>query len=339
MLLLNHSSGFGLPSSTFALGGALDVADVFSTDLWTGNGTSQTITNGVDLSGEGGMVWIKYRDVADNHFVHDTEMGVNQRLLTNSTLAEGTSSSSLTAFNSDGFDIGSSGGHNTNLGTYVGWTFRKAAGFFDIVTYTGNATNRTISHNLGATPGLIIVKCTSQAGRGWPAYHRSNTANPETDYMLLNATQGTNDSNLYWNDTAPTDTVFSLGTEGEVNASSQTFVAYLFSHDADGIIQCGSYTGNGSATGPTVSLGWEPQWLMIKQSSAAAESWNIWDSARSVSNDRDDVLRADSSAAESVNNSARAIEFSATGFQPKTSNGAVNTSSETYIYMAIKAES
>jgi hypothetical protein len=121
-----------------------------------------------------------------------------------------------------------------------------------VVTYTGTGVNRTVSHNLGSVPGCIIVKRTDTTG-DWQVYHRANTANPETDYLVLNSTAATADSNTRWNDTAPTDAVFSLGTEATVNASGGTYVAYLFAHDAGGfgddgeqnVISCGSLYWNG----------------------------------------------------------------------------------------------
>ena len=250
MLRLNTLSGFGA-----AAAGGLDVADVFSTDLYTGNGaTGQSITNGIDLSGEGGLVWLKNRDSPNSHALYDTERGDHHLLASDTSAAEvDVDPDGVTSFNSDGYSITGTGGSYGNRDTndHVGWTFRKAAGFFDVVTYTGNVTNRAISHNLGSEPGMIIVKNTADA-ENWIVYHRSNTGAPETDYLLLDATNATADDSGVWNDTAPTSTEFTVGTYESVNGSSDTMVAYLFGHDPDGIIQCGSYTGNGSSSGPSI---------------------------------------------------------------------------------------
>jgi hypothetical protein len=132
---------------------AVDVADVFSTDLYTGNGSTQSITNGVDLSGDGGLAWIKGRSGATDHQLFDTERGATKELISNSTAAEATDADTLTSFNSDGFSIGADSNVNTNTATYVGWSFRKAPKFFDVVTYTGTGSARTVAHNLGSVPG------------------------------------------------------------------------------------------------------------------------------------------------------------------------------------------
>ena len=146
-------------------GEALNVEDVFSTYLYTGNSSTQTITNGIDLAGEGGLVWIKDRSSASNyHSLNDTERGTTKYLSSNRTDAEGTGD--LTAFNSNGFDVRyqQTGYINESGGNLASWTFRKAPKFFDVVTYTGDGNdNRTVSHNLGSTPGMVIVKRTSGA--------------------------------------------------------------------------------------------------------------------------------------------------------------------------------
>lgn len=318
--------------------GALDIADAFSTDLYTGNGSTQTITNGVNLAGEGGLVWIKGRSGATDHQLFDTERGATKQLRANSTDAEATDADALTAFNLGGFSIGADAKVNTNTATYAAWTFRQAPKLFDVVTYTGDGVaGRTIAHNLGIEPGMIVVKRRNTTG-GWPVYHRSNTAAPETDYLLLNDTAATADLSTYWNDTAPTNSLFTVGSNSDVNASGGTYVAYLFAHDtaADGFIQCGSYTGNGSATGPVINLGWEPQWLLIKRSDSAG-NWIIYDNARDTTNPRTAILLVASSSAE-INSTEYSYDFTSTGFQVKTSGILFNASGGSYIYVAIRAE-
>jgi hypothetical protein len=214
------------------------IEDVFSTYLYTGNGSTQTITNGIDLDGEGGLVWIKMRATAGyEHILTDTARGAQRYLSSDNTLGQQTGTNDLTAFTSTGFSLGTSSRVNRSVAsenTFASWTFRKAPKFFDVVTYTGTGANRTVAHNLGSVPGCIIVKRTNTSG-DWQVYHRANTANPETDYLVLNSTAATVDSNTRWNDTQPTDAVFSLGTEATVNASGGTYVAYLFAHDAVGL--------------------------------------------------------------------------------------------------------
>jgi hypothetical protein len=228
----------------------LDITDVFSTYLYKGNGSTQTITNDIDLSGEGGLVWTKGRSLATSHFFIDTERGATQTLYCPSTAVAGVIQS-VTAFNSNGFSVGTDGNVNSNGYDFSSWTFRKAPKFFDIVTYSGDSVaGRTVSHNLGSVPGMMIVKVTSGVSGGFSVYHRSNTAEPATERLFLNNTVITSDNNNYWNDTAPTSTEFTLGAGGDTNNSGSTYVAYLFAHnDGDGgfgpagdqdIIKCGS---------------------------------------------------------------------------------------------------
>jgi hypothetical protein len=320
------------------VGGGIDIADAFSTDLYTGTGAAQTITNGIDLSGEGGLVWIKDRNSgAKGHALFDTERGVNRKLQSQSTTNGGLIANQLTAFNANGFDIGTSGDINSSGTTFASWTFRKAPKFFDVVTYTGTGSATTVAQDLGQEVGVLIVKRTDTIG-GWAVYHRANTAAPETDHLSLNLNNATADDATYWNDTAPTDSVFTVGTNAAVNASGGTYVAYIFAHDdaASGVIQCGSYTGNGSATGPVITLGWEPQWLMVKRTNTT-DNWIMYDNQRSPANPLNDGLFPNLSSAE-FTTAAIDVDFNATGFQLKGAGGLINGSGQTYIYMAIRAE-
>ena len=252
------------------------IEDVFSTYLYTGNGSSQTITNGIDLAGKGGLVWIKDRgNNGASHWLTDTQIGRASYLSTNNTNAALTDISpgyAVSSFNSAGFSLGPSSGAsvNTNGWNYASWTFREQAKFFDVVTWTGNGSNRTIAHNLGSVPGCIIVKRTDSASN-WSVYHRGFSS-PSTQYGILNNYLGTPTTDTtFWNSTAPTSTVFSVGTNAAVNDSGGTYVAYLFAHNAggfgasgsDNVISCGSFTTDGSGNA-TVNLGYEPQWVMIK---------------------------------------------------------------------------
>ena len=324
----------------------LYVDDVFSTWLYTGNGSTQTITNGIDLDGKGGLTWFKSRSAATDHQLFDTVRGATKELISNSTAAEATDADTLTAFNANGFSLGADANINTSSATYASWTFRKAPKFFDVVTYTGTGSNRTIAHDLGVAPGMIIVKRTDTTG-DWQVYHRANTANPETDYLVLNSTAATADSDTRWNDTLPTSAVFTVGTDATVNASGGTYVAYLFAHEAGGfgddgtedIISCGSYIGNGSPTGPVVDLGWEPQYILIKRANNDTGYWYIWDTMRGmVVGNGDKELAADSSNAEGVffGAGAQSLDPTATGFQIKSGGTQLNTGGTTYIYIAIR---
>lgn len=281
---LQETSG---ASSYDAFGGGaaavpIYIEDVFSTFLYTGNGATRTITNGIDLSGRGGLVWLKVRSSSANHFLFDTARGVLNEINSNTTDAQASLANSLTAFNATGFTLGGATGINQNTVTMASWTFREQSKFFDVVTYTGDGANRTIAHNLGSVPGCIMVKRTDTTA-AWAVYHRS-LAN--TQYMVLNTTAAAATGATWWNSTTPTSTEFSLGTDTTVNASGGTYVAYLFAHDAggfgltgaDNVISCGSFTTNGSGNA-SVTLGYEPQWLMYKRSSGT-DNWTIVDNMR-----------------------------------------------------------
>ena len=297
-------------------------------------------------TGEGGLVWIKRRNGVENNDLYDTVRGATKDLRTNATSAQGTESNGLQEFNSNGFTVGGDGLVGVNGGEYVSWTFRKAPKFFDVVTYTGNSTeNRKISHNLGCEVGMILVKRTSSS-RDWVVYHRGNTAAPETDVLYLNLTDATTDLGSVWYDTAPTSTEFTLGDQIGVNANGETYVAYLFAHnnsdggfgpDADqDVIKCGSYTGNGSTSGPEINLGFEPQFLMIKKYSGGTGAWEVVDIMRGFPVDTagDRVIRWNSSGSE--NTSLPVGKPTATGFQITTDEAHVNQSGHGYIYMAIR---
>jgi len=319
---------------------AVYVEDVFSTWLYTGTGSTQTITNGIDLSGKGGMVWCKGRDAAIWNHITDTARGAAYTLYTNSTDASVGPNSNISSFNSNGFTLGPSGSSiNQNGNTYASWTFRKQAKFFDVVTYTGTGVARTISHNLGSVPGCIIVKSTSQSDN-WKVYHRSLTSNAY--YILLDSTAAQSNAVDLWNSTTPTSTEFSIGSSGNINTNGATYVAYLFAHNAggfgtagtDSVISCGSYTGNGSTSGPTVTLGWEPQWLLVKNASASGDDWILVDNMRGFPVTGNTAYLNPNNAFSESN--FPLVSPTATGFQPRTTDSGYNGSGATYIYIAIR---
>jgi hypothetical protein len=317
------------------------VDDVFSTWLYTGTGASQTITNGIDLAGEGGLVWLKERSASDIHNLYDTNRGATYLLSSDSAGNQNIVANSLTSFNANGFTLGDYVRANESSQTYVSWTFRKAPKFFDVVTYTGTGSARTVAHNLGSVPGMMIVKRTNTTGN-WQVYHRSGDA--EFAYLVLNNSAQSQVSSTRWNDTAPTASVFSLGTDATVNASGGTYVAYLFAHDAGGFgesgtdnaVSCGSYAGNGSSTGTVVNLGYEPQWLLIKRSGGLDADWVVFDNMRGVATGGNDALLYPNLSSAEV--SSNLISFTATGFQLTSTDSIVNASSVTpnYIYLAIR---
>jgi hypothetical protein len=316
------------------------IEDVFSTYLYTGTGANQTITNGIDLSTKGGMVWIKGRNSATSNTLWDTARGANKLLSSNQTWGDSvvTCTDSLNSFNANGFSLGpdtSTLWVNDNTNTYASWTFREQAKFFDVVTYTGTGATQTIAHNLGSVPGSIIVKATSGGATNWAVYHRSLGG---TGALLLNSTSDTLVAPDFWNDTDPTSTVFTVKSSSATNSNGVSYVAYLFAHNAggfgltgtDNVISCGSYTTDGS--NPTsVTLGYEPQWLLVKDA-ANSSDWYLIDNMRGFAVTGTNWLKANTSASETTY-SPSAITPTATGF---IDNAQLFVASSSIIYIAIR---
>jgi hypothetical protein len=318
------------------------VEDVFSTYLYTGSGSTQTINNGIDLSGKGGLVWIKTRNFAVSNIVADTERGADRLLFTNLTSASSdyTSKNGITAFNSDGFSLGSDtdGLVNYSGATYASWTFRKQPKFFDIVTFTSSSSGgATFNHFLDAIPGFVVIKSLSSVST-WRVYHRSLSGSGANQYMDLNSTAAASNFTGVW----PSATSTSFTAADGILNNSQTYVAYLFAHDAggfgltgtDNVISCGSYVGTG-ATGNNVTLGYEPQWLMIK-AAERAQDWFMFDNMRGMAatGGTQEYLLANTS--EAAGSGAFGINPTATGFGVNTAGTSFNASGETYIYIAIR---
>lgn len=323
-----------------ASGTATFVEDVFSTWLYAGNGSTQTITNGIDLSGKGGLVWQKNRTSGStNNILIDTARGNDNAIFSNSVSSTSSGYSAvLTSFNSNGFSLSNTYSIlNVSGQNYASWTFREQPKFFDIVTYTGNGANRTIAHNLGSAPGCMIVKRTDVSSN-WQVYHNGLTSAAYS--IQLNLTNAQASATTVWNSTAPTSSVFSLGTDATVNASGGTYVAYLFAHNAggfgatgtDNVISCGSFTTSSSGV-IDVNLGYEPQYILYKSSSDAT-NWNIIDSMRGLNVTQGVNLYADASAAEST--SPYPVQPTATGFKAGPTPLSPLVYSSTYIYIAIR---
>jgi hypothetical protein len=320
-------------------GAALDITDVFSTYLYEGNGSTQTITNGIDLGGKGGAILTKRRDSTSGSgpWFNDTERGITKYISTPLTDTGGDSTASISAATSTGYTLGGAfSGWNNSAGEYVSWTFRKAPKFFDVVTYTGTGTAQTIAHNLRTTVGWLLIKRTDSTG-SWFNYHHGLSKTGDPQALILNETGTAFTANAsLWNLTYPTSTHFTVGDNSSVNASGATYVAYLFAHnDGDGefgpdgdqdIIKCGVFTD--SASGGVVDLGWEPQWVLVKNAEYSGH-WFLLDNMRgyTVSGINDNYLLASTSGVEAT------YDFGAitsTGFTYK--NDAVGEN----IYIAIR---
>ena len=303
----------------------------FQTVLWTGNAsTGLAVTLDGDEDMQPDLVWIKYRGV-ENSPVNDSARGVQKYFYSNEDNAEGTESDGLTAFSSNGFTVGSDTGWNYSGGSGMcAWCWKESAtAGFDMVLYTGNATGRTISHSLSAVPHLMLIKNRSATG-DWMVYHHKNTSAPETDYLYLNLNSATQDSAIHFNDTAPTSSVFSVGTGGYTNGNTNNIIAYLFS-EKQGYSKFGSYTGNGNADGPFIYTGFRPAWIMVKRTDTT-NYWTILDNKRDTYNPVEHMLWPNVTDAE--DDGTDRFDFCSNGFKCVNDGSAFNTSGGTYIYAA-----
>jgi hypothetical protein len=332
-------------------GGGEYIDNIFSTYIYSGTGSNRTINNGIDLLGEGGLVWTKSRNSQYEHGFIDTLRGSSKVVRSPDQGGQLTDATIVTSFNNNGFSLGSDQNYglaNYTVGSgvdYSSWSFRKQPGFFDVVTYNGNSNtldsgeSQSIAHSLGSTPGLILVKKTS-GSQPWAVYHRSLG---NTKSLFLNSGEGAETLQRYWNNTSPTSTHFTVGSSAHVNRTGQSYVAYIFAHNDqqfgvggnNEVIKCDQYTGNGSTNGPVINLGWEPQWVLIKRSSGI-EDWILLDCMRGLATDMNDPdLRPNTNAAEAQ--AARNwMDVSATGFQLKSNPAHSNANGDTYVYMAIR---
>jgi hypothetical protein len=297
---------------------------------YTGTGASNSISS---LGFSPDLVWIKNRGTTTDHAIYDTTRGTQAQLSSNTTGDEATSSTGLTSFDVNGFTIGTSTLVNTSGTQYVAWSWDESvqAGM-DIVSYTGNGANRTIAHNLGVAPKMIIVKArtTASTDQGWPVWH---TSIANTTYLTLSTTSATATGTDYWNSTSPTSSVFSLGTSVAVNANNDTYISYLFA-EIEGYSKFGSYTGNGSSDGPFVWCGFRPRWVMIKRTDVSTENWMIKDSERGLTNPTQNNLYSNLSNAEQTTGTDRYIDFISNGIKIRATNIGVNEVNGTYIFAA-----
>jgi|TARA_Y100000033_G_scaffold40327_1_gene40309 hypothetical protein len=320
-------------------GSSLDMSTLYATKVYTGNGSTQSINNGLDLTTGEALVLIKRlteNDVQTDPTVFDTVQGANKHHNTNRGNGLETTTDRLTSFNNNGFSLGSAEEINRSGKQLVSHTFKSEPTFFDIVSYTGNGTiGRTVSHNLGAEPGCIIWKNAGSLGFGWTVYHTGMGTNASA---VLESDAAATSS--VTNNTAPTSTQFTLSNSSRNNRNGDPIIAYLFAKDTANVIKCDSYTGNG--TSQSINLGFEPQWLMIKETTDTGP-WQVYDNVRTFdmsagnglpAGSRHSYIALNSSAAQVA--AATAVHFTSTGFDLGDSSRA-NTNSQNYIYVAIAA--
>ena len=333
-----------------------DGSEYFTTTLYTGNESTNAITNSANAGDfQPDWVWLKSRNSATHHRLYDSSRGALKNILSSAANTEATTANSLTSFDSNGFTLGSDDNSNQNTKTFVAWQWKANGGTtssngdgnitstvqanttagFSIVLFTGNATaGQTVGHGLGVKPEIIFAKNRSN-GNNWNVYAEpvDNTGN---NYLSLNGTVGKESDFNMWNDTAPTSSVITLGDRNETNGSSHNMVFYCF-HSVKGYSKIGSYTGNGNADGTFVYTGFKPAWIMLKRTDSS-NNWNIFDSKRDVDNQVGNVLYANLTSAEEADAShSSANDFLSNGFKLKETGNAVNGSGATYIYMAFAA--
>jgi len=323
-------------------------SDFFNALLWSGNGSDNRVISGVGFQPD--WIWWKQRTGTNGHGVIDAvrgTSGTNYTLATNNTSAEFDWSSIFKNIQSDGYTVGTDSAINQSGQTYVGWNWKaNGAGSsntdgsinttytsvnttagFSISKYTGNGTGgATIGHGLGSVPHMYIVKRLDAGSSNWHVYHQGIGA---TKGIRLNLTNAENTTDI-WQDTAPTSSVFSLGSSVDVNASGGTSIAYCFA-EKTGYSKFGSYTGNGNADGTFVYTGFKPAFVIIKQSSGSGTSWNIWDNKRLGYNTKNYQLEANTTGVE--NTSLERLLITSNGFKCITDNAQINGSGNTYIYM------
>ena len=319
--------------------------DYFDIKLWTGNGSTQTISG---LSFQPDLVWGKSRSTNYEQSWIDSVRGGTKYLFSNGTSAESTDVNAITAFNSDGYDLGSSPYiGNANTITYVGWNWlaggtassntdgsitsqvsANTTSGFSIVSYTGNGSaGATVGHGLGTTPSLMIFKDRDNT-RDWIVYHKDLGA---TKFIKLNLTDASGTTSGYFNNTEPTSSLFTVGSGTSVNNSGTDYISYCFA-EKKGFSKFGSYTGNGSADGTFVYTGFKPSWVMVKAASSTG-SWNMYDNKRETFNVMDSLLFAEGNYSESTS-SVNLIDFTSNGFKCRGTGSGTNDSAITYIYMA-----
>jgi hypothetical protein len=335
---------FNIPTSTIVKGNSY-----MDATLYTGNGSNRSITNAAGFRPD--LVWGQARSAAYGSWLYDAVRGATKQIESFGTNAESTQSTMVTAFNSNGFNMGTDTAGNQSGVTFVAWQWQAGSSTvtntsgtisaqvrantttgFSIVTYTGTGSNATVGHGLGVAPSMIMVKNRTTAGGNgiWRVYHTSLGG---TRYINLNETTAATTGSTVWNNTNPTSSVFSIGITGTVNDSANNYVAYCWAEIA-GFSKFGSYTGNGSADGPFVFTGFRPKYILIKRTdSSTGGNWSVLDSSVNSFNVATNILTPNTADAESNQNW---LDLLANGFKVRynAANQQINTNGGTYIYAA-----
>jgi hypothetical protein len=326
-----------------------DPSAYFQTAIYSGNGSTQSITNDGNSDLQPDWIWFKNRTNSPrDHVLIDSTRGVDLSLYSNQTSGDQSLTDVMSSFDSDGFSLESNVRANESSQNHVAWQWKANGGTtasnsdgsitstvqanttagFSIVTYTGNGSSgATIGHGLGAVPSMFIIKRRSGA-EDWVVYHHKNTSAPETDHLLLNTTDATSDSDTRFNDTAPTSSLITMGNNAVINGSGSTYVAYVFA-EKKGYSSINSYTGNGNADGTFVYTGFKPAWLMVKRTDSTND-WAIFDFKRDL-NGNDKILKANTNEVEDTSTET---DLLSNGFKMRSTSLRHNASGGSYIYMS-----
>ena len=317
-------------------------SDYFNTKLYTGNGSTQSIS-GIGFQPD--WIWYKRRDATNHNRLIDSVRGSNKNLASDLTNAENTESTYVTSFNSDGWSIGSNTDVNASSSSMVAWTWlasnttasntdgsitstvsANTTSGFSIVSYTGNGSaGATVGHGLGAVPKMLIVKRRNSTG-GWVVYHE-DVGN--TKIIELHDTAASQTSSAAWNNTTPSSTTFTLGDYTSTNTSGGTYIAYCFA-EKKGFSKFGKFTGNGSTDGTFVYTGFKPAFVLAKPTDITG-NWPLFDNKlRPANNVGNNFMYADLSNAQ---DSSSDFDMLSNGFKTRTTSNLINGSGNSYIYM------
>ena len=317
--------------------------DNFNTKLYNGTGSSNSIT-GVGFQPD--FTWIKRRNSATNHHLHNAISGATKVLYSNSSAAESTDAQKLSSFDSDGFTVGTNGDANNSAGTFVSWNWKangsgstnydgsitstvsaNTTSGFSIVTYTGTGSLATVGHGLGSAPKMVIAKNRGSTSN-WDCYHVGLSG---ANYRIqLNSTGAESISGGSWGSTAPTSSVFTVQDDTATNISGNTYVAYCFA-EKTGYSKFGSYTGNGNADGTFIYTGFKPTMVILKNTSTTG-NWQIMDKKRNTDNPVDTLLKPNDTIADQTPSDVK--DFLSNGFKLRNAATEDNGSGNTFIYMA-----
>ena len=319
----------------------------FNTKLYTGNGSTHNIT-GIGFQPD--WVWMKQRNSSNNHRVYDAVRGATKTLYTNLANDEGTNTNELSAFNADGFTLGTNTQSNGSGDTYAAWNWKangqgssntdgsinttytsaNTTAGFSIATWSGTGSAGTIGHGLGVVPEVAVIKSRTNASDWWGMYHHK-LGNNKAVWWNDNSEQATR---TYWNNTTPTASVFSVDGSRSVNGSGENLVGYFFA-GKKGYSKFGIYTGNGNADGTFVYTGFKPAWILIKRATTGTQNWYLWDSKRLGYNIDNNHLQVNGTDAEGT---ADTLDILSNGFKIRESGAGTNNGGETYIYMSFAEE-